>query len=109
MRNVVRRAVLLAGGKLVKKETLQHEIVFEKREEQNNNQQHNSGSFSNQHYEQPSDLKSLAEKTEREMIINTLVKVNYNKSKAANLLKIDRKTLYNKMKLYKILTGNEED
>jgi two-component system, NtrC family, response regulator HydG len=109
MRNVVRRAVLLAGGKLVKKETLPHEIVFEKREEQNNYQQQNSGSFNNQQYEQPSDLKSLAEKTEREMIINTLVKVNYNKSKAANLLKIDRKTLYNKMKLYKILTGNEED
>jgi len=24
-------------------------------------------------------------------------------------LKIDRKTLYNKMKLYKILTGNEDE
>lgn len=107
MRNVVRRAVLLTSGNLVKKETLPHEIVFEKREELNAN---NNNQFTPQsHVEQPSDLKSLAEKTERELIINTLVKVNYNKSKAATLLKIDRKTLYNKMKLYKILTGNEDE
>ena len=107
MRNVVRRAVLLTSGNLVKKETLPHEIVFEKRDDSN---AHNTNQFNTQnHVEQPSDLKSLAEKTERELIINTLVKVNYNKSKAATLLKIDRKTLYNKMKLYKILTGNEDE
>ncbi len=107
MRNVVRRAVLLTSGNLVKKETLPHEIVFEKREEANVN--NNNHSTPQNNVEQPSDLKSLAEKTERELIINTLVKVNYNKSKAATLLKIDRKTLYNKMKLYKILTGNEDE
>lgn len=107
MRNVVRRAVLLTSGNLVKKETLPHEIVFEKREEAIVN--NNNHSTPQNNVEQPSDLKSLAEKTERELIINTLVKVNYNKSKAATLLKIDRKTLYNKMKLYKILTGNEDE
>ncbi len=100
LRNVVRRAVLLTQGKHVKKEALPAEIVFERRQEAASPSQHNIS-------EQPSDLKSMAEKTERELIINTLVKVNYNKSKAATLLKIDRKTLYNKMKLYKILTTDE--
>ena len=104
LRNVVRRAVLLTSGSLVKKETLPHEIVFEKREDTSvNNLNHQPIE------QQPGDLKSLAEKTEKEMIINTLIKVNYNKSKAATILKIDRKTLYNKMKLYKILTGTDEN
>ncbi len=104
LRNVVRRAVLLTSGSHVKKETLPHEIVFEKKEEVTRQSQ---PVFTQT--EHPSDLKSLAEKTEKEMIINTLIKVNYNKSKAASLLKIDRKTLYNKMKLYKILHTEDEE
>lgn len=104
LRNVVRRAVLLTSSNLVKKETLPHEIIFERKEENSTSPNFTVGSS-----EQPADLKSLAEKTEREMIINTLIKVNYNKSKAATILKIDRKTLYNKMKLYKILTTEEND
>ncbi len=108
LRNIVRRAVLLTGGKFVKKETLPHEIIFENREEQTHSNNHFNPKTNNNNNDQPGDLKSLAEKTEKEMIINTLIKVNYNKSKAATILKIDRKTLYNKMKLYKILTGDDE-
>jgi two-component system response regulator HydG len=38
----------------------------------------------------------------REIIVNALAKTQNNKSEAAKLLKITRKTLYNKIKLYNI-------
>jgi two-component system, NtrC family, response regulator HydG len=45
-------------------------------------------------------LKEASIDAEYEMILQALKESNYNKSKAAQLLKIDRKTLYNKMTLY---------
>lgn len=50
---------------------------------------------------QPS-LKTAALDAEYEMILKVLRQVNFNKSKAARLLDIDRKTLYNKMKNYNL-------
>jgi two-component system response regulator HydG len=46
------------------------------------------------------DLKAIREVTEKEMIIKTLEEAKFNKSKAARLLNIDRKTLYSKMERY---------
>lgn len=48
----------------------------------------------------PMTLKSASIDAEYETILEALKKVNFNKSKAAQLLNIDRKTLYNKMKEY---------
>jgi len=48
------------------------------------------------------DLKALHGTNEREIIIKTLQEVKYNKSKAARLLNIDRKTLYLKLAKYNI-------
>ncbi|OQP46949.1 sigma-54-dependent Fis family transcriptional regulator [Niastella yeongjuensis] len=45
-------------------------------------------------------LKNASIDAEYETIIEALKKSNFNKSKAAKLLNIDRKTLYNKMKQY---------
>lgn len=50
-------------------------------------------------------LKAVSIGAEYEMIIEALKNANYNKSKAAKLLNIDRKTLYNKMKQYKEFTS----
>jgi two-component system response regulator HydG len=49
-----------------------------------------------------SDLKAINEVNEKSLIQETLVKVKYNKSKAAKVLNIDRKTLYSKMERYEI-------
>jgi len=91
LRNVIRRAVLVEQGSIVGTKSLPPEIVSSKLRKQND-------FASNQH--QPENLKDLKEMAERELILSTLEKVRYNKSKAASLLNIDRKTLYNKMKQY---------
>lgn len=44
------------------------------------------------------DLKDVSAEIEYQTIIEVLKAVNFNKTKAAKILKIDRKTLYNKIK-----------
>lgn len=46
---------------------------------------------------------------EYNLIVETLKKTKFNKSKAAEVLQIDRKTLYNKLKIYEdhFLTQND--
>lgn len=46
------------------------------------------------------DLKDAAIRAEYETIMSVLQQVNFNKKKAAELLNIDRKTLYNKIKSF---------
>ena len=46
-------------------------------------------------------LKDSAAKAEYETIMKVLKEVNFNKTKAAQLLHVDRKTLYNKIRGYK--------
>lgn len=94
LNNVVKRAVLLTNTDTVQLDSLPQEIVHA----------NNAPVSSNGHVEEEKVglLKSIAGSAERQAIIDVLEKANYNKSKAAELLKIDRKTLYNKLKLYNI-------
>jgi two-component system, NtrC family, response regulator HydG len=87
LRNVVRRSVLLADGKSIEADVLPIEMVM-------SNHQSTVASVS------VYDLKALSEVQERELISKTLHEVKYNKSKAARLLNIDRKTLYLKIEKY---------
>ncbi len=85
MKNIVKRATLLATGDFITLNVIKDELV-----------------------EGPAATSTPAtgsmrlhdEETEKKRILNALQQTNYNKSKAAILLNIDRKTLYNKLKLY---------
>jgi two-component system response regulator HydG len=95
LNNVVKRAVLLTTGDEIQPESLPQEITQAAGISYDGN-----GSMGME--ENVGLLKSIAWTAERQAIIDALEKVNYNKSKASELLNIDRKTLYNKLKLYNI-------
>lgn len=91
MRNVVKRSVLLTREDWVGLNSLPQEMIDNMRAIES--RERTAGVY---------DLKALQEVQEREMILKTLQEVRYNKSKAARILNIDRKTLYLKMDKYGI-------
>jgi two-component system response regulator HydG len=109
LKNIVRRAALLTPSGLVETKALPFEIIHFKKfrevaaKDKNavpgSNQQ---GAGLSQSSRNPAEvsLKEASMDAEYEMIMQALKESNYNKSKAAQLLKIDRKTLYNKMTMH---------
>lgn len=83
MRNIIKRATLLAQSNFITLSELGTELL-----------------------ETPvsatTNMALRNEETEKEHILKALRQTGNNKSKAAQLLDIDRKTLYNKLKLYNI-------
>ena len=95
-RNVVRRAALLTPSGKIKASTLPWEITSSVSELKNTAPEPLKKS-------QPTneiDLKDAASRAEYDAIMKVLKDVNFNKTKAAEILKIDRKTLYNKLKQF---------
>lgn len=95
LKNVIRRAALLSEGNVVQLKALPLEIsTFSKGTDLENTLEAKIAKNSNKY-----DLKNAALEAEYETILQVLKEVNFNKTKAAKILNIDRKTLYNKMKL----------
>jgi two-component system response regulator HydG len=128
LKNVIKRATLLTDGSRVEASSLPFEIThFQKLGLEdpltsepiatespvwlsppipsgNSTSVKPSTSLPNGGYTIPekTDLKAVANIAEYEMIMRVLQEVRFNKSKAAEVLGIDRKTLYNKLKSHNI-------
>ncbi len=101
-RNVVRRSVLLTTSGKVSAKTLPWEITNPHAQDNAPSTAETTGSAPQ---EEPAakkdfDLKNAATRAEYEAIMKVLKEVNFNKTRAAEILRIDRKTLYNKIKSY---------
>lgn len=92
LRNVIRRSVLFATDNVLRKENLPEFPKNNKTQKSLNDIQEN----------QVVKDFSLNKNNEKELIIAALNEAHGNKTVAAKLLQIDRKTLYNKMHLYNI-------
>ena len=102
-RNVIRRAALLTSSGRVNSRVLPAEIIDTNGYSQNFVPQTEVPVAQPVHHpivHKETDLKNAAAQAEYDTIMNVLKQVNYNKSRAAEILKIDRKTLYNKIKSY---------
>ncbi len=95
LRNIVRRAALLTDRGKVQVSALPFELENYRL---SSNYQNNPSERKNS----DTDLKAAALEAEYETIRRVLEKVNYNKTKAARILNIDRKTLYNKIKNFNL-------
>ncbi|HEX6916320.1 MAG TPA: sigma-54 dependent transcriptional regulator [Chitinophagaceae bacterium] len=103
LRNVIKRAALLTDGDYIEARSLPFEIINFRKLQFEKPAAETSGVTTPGALKadpSPTSLKSASRDAEYEMILQALKKANYNKSKAAKLLDIDRKTLYNKMQQY---------
>jgi len=94
LKNVVRRATLLTEGDEIQVKSLPLEISNFKIPVYEFNSSQDTGEVKENRH----DLKNAALEAEYETILKVLREVNFNKTRAAEILNIDRKTLYNKMK-----------
>lgn len=105
LKNVIRRATLLASDDKITAENLPwfgDELFLTPTHKDEND-------YGRRKPEEELTLKESAYMAEYETVMSVLKQVNYNKSQAAQILKIDRKTLYNKLKKFREELFNDKD
>lgn len=93
LKNVIKRAVLLCRDEEINQDHLPGEIV---------DPDFTSDRVNSRDATDNANLKSITENAEKQAILEILEKTGNNKTMTANILKIHRKTLYNKLKVYNI-------
>jgi two-component system, NtrC family, response regulator HydG len=109
LKNVIKRATLLTDGDLIEVKSLPFEISnFYKLQFDSpslsvkiSSDGQPAGANGAAQVPFENKLKTANLDAEYEVILDALKQSNFNKSKAAKLLNVDRKTLYNKMKQFK--------
>lgn len=122
LKNVVKRAALLTDGDYIETRSLPFEInnfqrLLKKDSEINVTESTHPAESKTpiipMQSERTSEIQSLKMASidhEYELIVKTLRENNFNKSRAARVLNIDRKTLYNKIALYQeIILGKKSN
>ncbi|WP_231460615.1 MULTISPECIES: sigma-54 dependent transcriptional regulator [unclassified Pedobacter] len=99
LKNVIRRVALLTEGNEIQVDVLPLELSNYVRDYDRDEV---LTQVKLKQSDKPKDLKNAAQEAEYDTILRVLKEVNFNKTKAAKILNIDRKTLYNKIKAIKI-------
>jgi len=104
LRNCIERAVVVAEGDMIYKEHLAAKVfkapIMKRPLEEDNDRE-----FGTEDIERETtigDMRDIVQSYEKKIIINALKKVNWNQTKAADILKIPRRTLVSKIKKYDI-------
>ena len=95
LNNVIKRAVLLSTTETVSMEQMPVEVIA-------GPAVRSSGQQVNTVVHAGDDLRAVSQQAEKQAIIQALERNGFNKSKTADMLNIDRKTLYNKLKTFGI-------
>ena len=99
LENAIAHAIVVSHGQIILKEHLPQNIIGNKTKE-------DTSKIINVKDEGVVPLNDLIAKVEKDMIIKALKSTNGNKSKAARLLGISRKSLFNKIRDYNINIDN---
>jgi two-component system response regulator HydG len=102
MRNVIRRALLLTQSDEIQLSALPQEIIYAPTIAFSDDSSPIRLDETKLDINGPINLKDIAANAEAEVIKKVLEENQYNKTKAAQQLGIDRKTLFNKLKQHKI-------